>query len=321
MASSSRYRHHVRELLQRRRPWLEAFGWALSLIGLASFGHALWQAMLRDGGFAYDLHAYLLAGRNLLDGAPLYGPMEINDPGAYRYPPTFALLTVPLAPLPEELVTWLYRGACVGCVRYLVGSWRAVGWALLFVPLQIELIALNVTLPIAAIARQALRGPAPAAGAALIPATAALKYGTVLLLPYLWLTRHALRRPMLIGAGVLLTAFGLHAALDPELWGEYVSSLAQQSASANDAPYVGDQLLFLVPSTLGDFALRLGIGAILVAVAVRYRADWLAFTAATIAVPTLWVARLAALVGVPRLVQRSVPPSAPPTNEGRLRRG
>lgn len=89
----------------------------------------------------------------------------------------------------------------------------------------------------------------------------------------------------------------------------------------NDAPYIGDQLLLLVPSTLGDFAVRLGIGAILVTLAVRYRADWLAFTAAAIAVPTLWVARLATLVGVPRLVQRSVPPSAPPTNEGWLRRG
>ena len=303
----------MHELFHRRRPWLEAFGWALSLIGFASFGHLLWQATLRDGGFAYDLHAYLLAGRNLLDGAPLYGPMEINDQGAYRYPPTFVLLTAPLAPLPEELVTWVYRGLCVGCVRYLVGSWRAVGWALLFVPLQIELIALNVTLPIAAVARLALRGPASTAGAALVPATAALKYGTVLLLPYLWLTRREQRRAILVGLGVLLAAFALHAALDPDRWGEYVGSLAQQSASTNDAPYVGDQLLFLVPSTLGDFALRFGIGAVLVTVAVRLRADWLAFAAAAIAVPTLWVARLAALVGVPRLV--------PPTNDGELRQG
>lgn len=292
----------MRELLVRRRAWFEAFGWALAVIGFANVAAFLWQAVQRDGGFAYDLNAYLLAGRNLLDGAPLYEPMEINDPGAYRYPPIFALLTAPMATLPEQAVTWMYRLACIGCVRYLVGSWRAVGWALLLVPLQIELVALNVTLPIAAVARAALRGPRAGLGAGFIPATAALKYGTVLLLPYLWLVRPSLRRPMVIGALLLAAASAMHALLDPWVWGEYFASLGQQAGSANDAPYVGDQLLFLLPTTLGDFLLRLAIGGVLVAVAVRTRADWLAFTAAAIAVPTLWVARLAALVAVPRLL-------------------
>lgn len=296
-----RYRRHVEELLVRRRTWFLAFGWALAVIGFASFAAFLWQAIQRDGGFAYDLNAYLLAGRNLLDGAPLYAPMEINDPGAYRYPPTFALLTAPVAPLPEQAVTWAYRMVCIGCVRYLVGSWRAVGWALLFVPLQIELVALNVTLPIAAVARAALRGPRPGLGAGVLPATAALKYGTVLLLPYLWVVRPPLRRPMVIGCLAVGGAFVIHALLDPAVWREYLASLWQQAGSANDAPYVGDQLLFLLPTTLGDFMLRLAIGAVLVAVAIRWRVDWLAFTASAIAVPTLWVARLAALVGVPRL--------------------
>jgi hypothetical protein len=298
----ARYRRVVQTILARRRTWLEAFGWALSVIGFASFGAFLWQVVVRDGGFAYDLHAYLLAGRNLLDGVPLYPPMEINDPGAYRYPPTFALLTAPLAPLPEPAVTWAYRAACIGCVRYLVGSWRAVGWTLLFVPLQIELVALNVTLPIAAAAYAALRGHRPDVAAVLVPATAALKFGTALLLPYLWITRPTLRRPMVLGTAGLAALFALHAVLDPSVWRDYLASLTQQAGSTNDAPYVGDQLLFLVPSTLGDFALRLGIGLGLVAVAVRARADWLAFAAASIAVPTLWVARLAALVAVPRLV-------------------
>ena len=291
----------MRELFERRRPWLEAFGWSLSIIGAASFGSLLWQVIERDGGFAYDLDAYLLAGRNLLDGLPLYAPMEINDPGAFRYPPTFALVAAPLSLLPDEPVTWAYRLACIGCVRVLVGSWRAVGWALLFVPLQIELIALNVTLPIAAVARLALRGPGHGVNAALIPATAALKYGTALLLPYLWITRPESRRATLVGLVALIAVFATHAALDPGVWAEYVASLRQQSGSTNDAPYVGDQLLFLVPSTFGDFLVRSAIGAFLIVLAIRLRADWLAFAAAAIAVPTLWVARLAAIVGVPRL--------------------
>jgi hypothetical protein len=291
----------MRDLLERRRSWLEATGWALSLIGFISFGHYVWETILLDGGFAYDLNSYILAGRNVLEGRPLYEPVQINDPGAYRYPPTFAILAAPLAIPPEEVVTWVYRALCFGCVRYLVGSWRAVGWALLIVALQIELISLNVTLPIAAAARMALRGPGTAVGAALIPATAALKYGTALLLPYLWLTRPELRRPILLGSGALLAAFGLHALVDIETWRAYIESLGQQSGSVNDAPFVGDQLIFLVPSTLGDFLLRFVIGAVLVAVAVRYRWDWLAFSAAVLAVPTLWLARLGALVGTPLL--------------------
>lgn len=288
-------------LLERRRNWLEIAAWALSLIGFASFAAFVWEAIARDGGAAYDLHAYVLAGRNLLDGAPLYGPMEINDPGAYRYPPTFAALAVPLTLAPEEVVTWVYRAACLGCVRYLVGSWRAVGLALLFIPLQIELIALNVTLPIAAVARMGLRGPAEASGAALIPVTAALKFGTALLGAYLWVGRPDLRRPMLAGAGVLIAVFALHALLDPASWQAYIESLGQQAGSANAAPWVGEQLLLLLPSTLADFVLRVAIGAVLIVIAIRQRWDWLAFTAAALAVPTLWLARLAPLVAVPRM--------------------
>lgn len=291
----------MRGLIHRRRAWLEAFGWALSLIGLLSFGHFLWQSIVRDGGAAYDLHAYLLAGRNLLEGDPLYAPMEINDPGAYRYPPTFALLAVPFALIPEPVVTWTYRLACIGCLRILVGSWRAVGWSFLFLPVQIELIALNVTLPIAAAARVSLRGRRSSLAAAALPATAALKFGTGLLIVYLWITHTHLRRPMAVGVVALGAALAIHAVIDHEVWRAYLASLGQQAGSANDAPFVGDQLLFLVPSTLGDFVLRAGIGLLLVAVAVRRRADWLAFAAAAIAVPTLWVARFAALVGVPRL--------------------
>lgn len=174
--------------------------------------------------------------------------------------------------------------------------------ALLFVPLQIELVALNVTLPIAVATRMALVGPTSSLGAALIATTAALKYGTALLFPYLWLTRPDLRRPMLVGTTALIAILAAHALFDPRAWRDYFASLGQQAGSMNDAPFVGEQLLFLVPSTLGDFVLRFAIGMILVLVAVRHRADWLTFTATAIAVPTLWVARLAALVAVPRMI-------------------
>lgn len=154
-----------------------------------------------------------------------------------------------------------------------------------------------MTLPLAAGARWALRG----GGAAAVPAQAALKYGSALLVPYLVLTHPGSRRPMLIGAVAALAVVGIHVVVDPTAWRAFLQSLVQQSASTNDAPYIGDQLLFLVPSTLADFLLRVTLAIALVALAAWRRWDWLAFTAVLIAAPTLWLARLAPLVAVPRL--------------------
>ena len=302
------------ELLRRRRAWIVAATWVLAGIGAASVAALMVTIIQRDGALAYDLHAYILAARHALEGAPLYGEMQIGDPGAYRYPPTFAYLAIPLALSPELAVTWAYRATCLACVRYLTGSWRWTGVALLFEPLQIELVSLNLTLPIAAAARAALRGSG--VNAALTPATAALKYGTALLLPYLWLRNNEVRRPMLIGLALLVGAFGLHALVRPSDWTDYLTSLAQQSASINQAPFVGSQLLVLVPSTLGDFLLRFAICAALTAIAIWRGWGWLAFTAAALAVPTLWVARLAALVGVPRLWWEEFVETGAPTWQG-----
>ena len=287
------------ELLHRRRPWFEAALWALAAIGAISFASYLLHIIALDGGIGYDLHAYVLAGRHALEGHPLYGEMMIGDPGAYRYPPTFAYLAVPLALPPELAVTWAYRAACLVCVRYLTGSWRWTGVALLFQPLQIELVSLNVTLPIAVAARAALRGSR--SGAALTPASAALKYGSALLVPFLWWHHPSQRRPLVVGAVALLGLFAVHAVLRPADWTDYIASLVQQSGSANQAPFVGDQLLVLVPSTLWDFVVRFALCGVATAIAIRRGWGWLAFAAAALAVPTLWVARLGALVGVPRL--------------------
>ena len=205
----------------------------------------------------------------------------------------------PLALAPELPMTWLYRGVAILCLRYLVGSWRAVGWSLLFPPVVIELLALNVTLPIAAAGRWALRGNRAAAVA--IPAVSALKYGSVMLAVFLWFRRPETRRFLVIGIVVSVGILALHAVLDPGAWLAFVKSLGQQARSINHAPFVGGQLLFLVPSTLGDFLLRLALASLLTVIAVVKGWGWLAFAAATIAVPTLWLARLAPLVAVPRL--------------------
>ncbi|HEX2765164.1 MAG TPA: hypothetical protein VHR55_00785 [Candidatus Limnocylindria bacterium] len=272
-------------------------GYVAAAAGFAIAALSFMDGLRRDGGWAYDFNAYYLAGQRYLAGEPLYTAVEINDPGAYRYLPTFAALVAPFTVLPESMLTWLYRAACLLCVRYLVGSWKAVGWALLFPPLLIELWSLNLTLPLAAGARWALRG----AGAAALAAQSFVKYGSALLIGYLWIATPAARRPIILGTVAASVAVAAHVSLDPESWGAFVAAMLQQGASTNDAPYIGDQLLFLVPSTLGDFLLRLAIAGVLMTIATRQRWGWLAFAALVVAVPTMWLARLAALVGVPRL--------------------
>ncbi|MDQ2934334.1 MAG: hypothetical protein M3R49_05015 [Chloroflexota bacterium] len=284
--------------MRRLRPWIGPLGWAVSLYGFATFAWILWSQVQLNGGEAYDAHAYLLAARHLLAGEPLYTSGGIGDPGAYRYPPTFALLLAPTALVPQLAAVWLYRLACLVCLRYLVGSWRAVGWSLLLPPVWIELVALNLTLPIAAAGRWALRDDP---GAAWLPAGAALKYGSALLAPFLWAVRPSSRRPLLIGSGIVIGLMLAHAALDPGVWQAYFASLRQQASSNDAGTGVNWQLLHLVPSTTGDFALRSGLAAVMVVIAIRRRCGWLAYLAATIAVPTLWLARLAPLVAVPRL--------------------
>jgi hypothetical protein len=154
-----------------------------------------------------------------------------------------------------------------------------------------------VTLPLAAGARWALRGR----GAGAIPAQSLAKYGSALLIPYLWFAIPSARRAILVGSMAAAAVVTIHVILDPESWRAFVAAMLQQAESTNHAPYIGDQLLFIVPSTLGDFVLRVAIAAVLVIVATWRRWAWLAYAALVIAVPTLWLARLAPLVGVPRL--------------------
>lgn len=285
--------------LPSTRAVLLILGYLLAAVGVAIAAISFADGIARDGGLAYDFNSYYLAGQRYLAGQPLYTPVEINDPGAYRYLPTFAALMAPLTIVPELALTWIYRVACLVCLRYLVGSWRAVGWSLLFPPVLIELWSLNVTLPLAAGARWALTNRD---GAAMAPAQAVLKYSSVLLLPYLWLTRPGFRPGLLAGSAMAILTIGFHMLVDPSAWRAFGESLLQQAGSTNDAPYIGDQLLFFVPSTVGDFALRLTIASILTFIAIWKRWDWLVFTAVVLAVPTLWLSRLAPLVAVPRLL-------------------
>jgi hypothetical protein len=270
----------------------------LLLVGSAA-GYSLliaaaWLLIRQNGGMAYDAYAYWLAGRNVLEGVPLYWESAVSPDvlGAYRYPPLFAQLWAPLTVLPPLVFSWVWRIGCLLCLRWLAGSWRNVGlWCL--VPFTLtELSIANVTFPMAVMSVMALRGRGWMAAWA-----GALKVGPLMLMPYLWFARPETRRSLLIGTAGVAVTFGISFLLTPESWFLYVRSLTAFSGS--DMAAFG--VISLVPNGFADVALRLALGLVLVAIAIRRGSDRLAFTASIVAVPVLAIWRLVPLLVLPRL--------------------
>jgi hypothetical protein len=241
---------------------------------------------------AVDTNAYWLAARHILDGQPLYQESTIQAGGIYKYPPVFAQLILPIAFVPEVLAAWVWRLGGVMCVRYLCGSWRLALLAALQWPIWLELQFGNVTLQLAAVCLFTLRDRR---GAYLLPWLAALKGGPGLMIPYLWLTRPDYRRPLAVGCALFAGACVASIGASPGLWVDYVGTFGWEAASEMNAWFV----YAIVPNHGGlDFALRGAIAVAAVLLAVRWRADWLAFVVAVATMPILSLTRLGVLVGL-----------------------
>ena len=249
---------------------------------------------------AYDTNAYWLASRHLLDGQPLYAPAEIYTAGAYKYPPFFAQLLIPIGLLPEVLVDWIWRISGVLCLRYLSGSWKLAVLAALQWPVFAELSYGNVTLQLGAVALWCFRDRR---AIYLIPWFAGLKFGPALLIPYLWFTRPQMRRPILISCAVFAAACAISFAAASGMWFDYLGTFGWETASQMKAMFV----YALVPESGGlDFALRFAIAFALMLIAIRWKLDWLAFIAATATMPIFSLTRLAILVALWPLWLRGV---------------
>jgi hypothetical protein len=247
----------------------------------------------RDGGLAYDTRAYWLAGKHVLDGTTLYSPATVSELGAYKYPPIFAQLFVPAGLLPELVVAWLWRISGALCLRYLVGSWKAAIVACAFVlPVLIELSIGNVTLQIAAVLLFMLRDRR---GAYLLPWLVALKFGPILLVPFLWVRLPDTRRPLLIGTAIFAAACLVSYVIAPGSWWDYVGTFGWENSSSMS----GGSVIAIVPSWGGlDFVLRFGIAGIVALYATYSNRAWLAYAMASITCPILAFSRLAPLVAL-----------------------
>ena len=259
-----------------------------------------------DGGLAYDTRAYWQAARHVLDGSALYTPASVSELGAFKYPPVFAQMFVPAAPLPELVVAWAWRISGILCLRYMVGSWKAAVVACAFLPVLIELSLGNVTLQIGAMLVFALRDRR---GAYLLPWAAALKFGPVLLVPYLWFRMPESRRPLLIGTAVFGAACLASYLVAPGAWTGYIDTFGWENGSVMS----GSGVIALIPSWGGlDFVIRFALAAAVALYAVYARKDWLAYAAASITCPILAFSRFAPWVALWQFRRRSPSGSTEP---------
>jgi hypothetical protein len=245
---------------------------------------------------AYDTNAYWLAAHHLLDGSPLYQPALITTSGAYKYPPILAQVAIPIGLLPERIVDWAWRILGVLCLRYLCGSWKLAVIAALQWPAMAELDFGNVTLQLGAAALACFgRGRMASAGMLLLPWFGAAKVGPALLIAYLWATRPEARRTLAAGCALFAAACALSFVAAPGLWFDYAGTFGWEASSRLDAWFV----VAIVPDHGAlDFVIRLAIALLLLAAAVRWRLEWLAFVIVAATMPILSLTRLAILVGL-----------------------
>lgn len=268
----------------------------LSLVGYAWAIFVAIEFVTLDGGSGRDSHAYWLAGRAWVDRTPLYFQSAIEAYGAFKYPPVFAMLMVPVALVPALAWDWIWRGFMVVCVRYLAGSWRGVGIWFLVPIVLIELAIGNVTFLLAAACFAALREGRAAWS---LVAMAALKFGPAWVIPYVWIDRPPTRRPIVAGAIGFAALCGLSYVLWPASWELYIQSFSWQTGLTTLFDLTG--LLAVFPTVGTDFIFRAVIASLLVLYGIRVRSERAPFIAAVITVPALAVWRLAPLLALPRL--------------------
>jgi hypothetical protein len=203
--------------------------------------------------------------------------------GGFYYSPVAALVIYPIT-----LGGLYFTSAVMTAIEFaalfaLMGRWSLV--AILFPPVWWDLSLGNINLLLGAVFVWGVRYPALWA----IPLLTKVTPG----IGILWFAARREWRSLGIAIGVTAALVGLSLLAGTQLWAEWLTSL---TASAGTAAMTGAKT---VPIPL---IVRLPVAAILVIVAARTDRVWLLLVACTLAAPVLWMANLAPLVAVPKLL-------------------
>jgi hypothetical protein len=237
-----------------------------------------------------DLDAYLRAGHDLLNGAPVYVG-RIGEATNFPYGPPWAVIAAALALLPPLLVQAAIIVLDLAAMRYVARSWRGVGWILLWPLTAFELSAGNIDLLIAAAVVLAWAGAERTGAAQARAAAEARRVGLLVLMAFAKLAPvlavpPARWRGVLLAAGVcvLVTLPVLH------LWPEWFAYLLRQPAS------------IAISLPVGPWYLRLPVALVLAALgSLVLRRPWLSALAVVVAMPSLYLSTTVILIAPIRL--------------------
>lgn len=237
------------------------------MVGAAAVVYAL---VLVQGGLHHqDFGVYLIAARDVVHGQPLYAAFlhhPFPDPTlrpAYIYPPSFALLVMPLGLLPDgaAAAAWMaIEQGSLALAVVVVWRWlRPPSWAvamllfatLTFYPLWVDvvqgqanlLVLLLVTVGIIGV----LRGT-PVLGTA-IGVAAALKLTPLILLVFLVLDRRFRAAAFVLGGFAIVTGAGALLRFDDSV--AYVRQVLPALASGT-AFYANQSLAGMLDRTLSS---------------------------------------------------------------------
>jgi Glycosyltransferase family 87 len=264
-----------------RAGFARAIGHGLILAGLLFLAYTFLVIAPREGIFGMDAWAYWNVDRPDVYAVPLSGF------GSFPYSPPAALVADTFDAVPWTTFIWFWTALLVATGIFIGGSglWIAVVFA--FPAVALDLLYGNIHLLLAVAVALGFRYPWTWTFVLLTKFTMGVGL--------LWFVARREWRELAIAVVPAAVICAVSYVFVPELWVAWIDFLL-------DSPQVVDEA-GSIPIPLW---LRLGVAALIVIWGARTDRRWTVVVAATLALPVLWIAGLATLVGViPELRRRS----------------
>jgi len=231
-------------------------------------------------GPAYDARAYYDAHLGSLYVRPAAGSYD-----AYYYSPAFAQVLAPLTALPWQVFIAVWMVIAAVALAWLAGP--VLIFVLLFPPVVIELQVGNVHFLLGLTAALGIEYPAIWAFALLTKITPGIGI--------LWFAVRREWRGLLVALGTTAAIVAVSFALAPSLWLDWLGALRANSGTSYEWPVLPIPLI-----------VRLALAAALIAWGARTNRRWTVPVGATLALPLLWPANWAMIVGVLPSIRRGL---------------
>jgi hypothetical protein len=261
--------------------WLRAIGHGLIIAGLLFLAYVFLIIAPREGIFGMDAWAYWNVNQPDVYAVPLSGF------GSFPYSPPAALVADTFDTVPWNTFIWFWTALLVGTGIFLGGGGIATLAVFAFPPVALDLLYGNIHLLLAVAVALGFRYPWTWTFVLLTKFTMGVGL--------LWFVVRREWRELAIAVVPAAVICAVSYVFVPQLWADWVDFLL-------DSPQVVDEA-GSIPIPLW---LRLAVAVVIVVWGARTNRRWTVVVAATLALPVLWIAGLATLVGiVPELRRRN----------------